>query len=121
MKGTIWVTLLAFSVAIALFGEWHTDEVTVMLAVMCVLAVAIGALKPSWSVPGGAILGFSIFVAHAVTEAVGVGRPHYMHVAPAVGDWIAMALAGAFATAVSWAAGFAGTKAQGTGETAPRA
>ena len=105
MKGAAWAALVAASVAITLFVEWHTDEVTVVLAVMCLLAVIAGATRPNWSLAGGAAIGFSITVAHAVTENAGVMRPHYMHSAPSTGDWLAMLLAGAFVTGVAWAAG----------------
>lgn len=105
MRGAAWTALVAASVAITLFVEWHTDEVTVVLAVMCLLAVIAGATRPNWSLAAGVAIGFSITVAHAVTENAGVMRPHYMHSAPSTGDWLAMLLAGAFVTGVAWAAG----------------
>lgn len=105
MKGAGWIALVAISVAITLFFEWHTDEVTVVLAVMCLLAVIVGAGRPKLAPVSGAAIGFSIFVAHALSESTGAMRPHYMHSAPRVGDWIAMAIAGAFVTAVAWVGG----------------
>ena len=86
MKGAGWWALVAGAVALALFVEWHTDEVTVVLAVMSVMAVALGALRAERALVAGAILGFSIIAAHAVTEAMGTMRPSYMHSAVVTGD-----------------------------------
>lgn len=105
MKGAAWVGLVALSIVIAIFFEWHTDEVTVVLAVMSLLALFVGAFRPQWAIPGGAAIGFSITVAHVVTESAGVMRPHYVHSTPSAGDWAAMAIAGLFVTAVAWAGG----------------
>jgi hypothetical protein len=105
MKGMAWVGLVAISVAISLFFEWHTDEVTVVLAATSLLALLVGGACPKWAVVGGAIIGFSITIAHALSESFGVMRPHYGHSAPSTGDWVAMALAGVFVTGVAWVGG----------------
>ena len=78
MKTPAWLTLLAVCVALTLYVEWHTDEVTVALAVMLLCAVSLGLLNPPLAPVGGAVLGFSILAAHALTEAAGVLRPRYM-------------------------------------------
>ena len=115
MRAPGWTALLALGVAVALFFEWHTDEVTVVLAVMCVLAVVVGAARPRSSLLGGAVLGYSISVAHALSEATGTMRPRYVHSAPSSGDWIAMALAGTFVSAVAWSAGLLRRKLESGG------
>ena len=105
MKSNGWWILLAFFVAAALYVEWHTDEVTVVAAVLLVLGATLGALRPGSAVVGGAVLGFSILAAHAVTEAAGALRPRYQHVPIAPGDWAAMAIVGVVITTVAWGAG----------------
>lgn len=110
MKGAGWWALVAGAVALALFVEWHTDEVTVVLAVMSVMAVALGALRPERALVAGAILGFSIIAAHAVTEAMGTMRPSYMHSAVVTGDWIAMAVLGLWIIALAWFGGWLRTR-----------
>jgi hypothetical protein len=102
-----WAALLALCIACSLFFEWHTDEVTVVLAVMSLLAVLLGALYPRLAFVGGAALGFSVLIAHAITDAMDLYRPRYMHGPSTKGDWAAMALAGVFITGVAWVAGFA--------------
>ena len=105
MKGVAWAGLVALTVAITLFVEWHTDEATVVLAVMSLLAIIVGAARPAWALAGGIAIGFSITIAHALSESFGVMRPHYVHSTPSTGDWIAMALAGVFVTGVAWVGG----------------
>lgn len=101
-----WSISLAACVAAALFVEWHTDEVTVVLAVMTVSAIALGALWPRRASFAGAVLGFSIMAAHSVTEAMGAVRPHYLHSPISAGDWMAMAVAGFWVTGVASVTGF---------------
>ena len=105
MKTVPWLAALAVCVAAALYVEWHTDEVTVVLAVMLLCAAWLGAAKPRLAPVAGAVLGFSILAAHALTEAIGGLRPRYMHSAVSVGDWAAMAIAGVVVMAVAWGAG----------------
>jgi hypothetical protein len=105
MRTPLWLAALAAAVVAAIYVEWHTDEVTVVLAVLLLSGAALGAAKPSLAPVAGAVLGFSILAAHALTEAAGTLRPGYMHSAPAVGDWAAMALAGLAVTAVTWGTG----------------
>lgn len=110
MRKTVWWALVAGAVAIALFVEWHTDEVTVVLAIMSLMAGGLGALRPDRSLVGGALLGFSIIAAHAVTESLSVMRPSYMHAAVATGDWIAMAVLGLWIIALTWFGGWLWTR-----------
>ena len=105
-----WWALVAAAVAVALFLEWHTDEVTVVLAGMSLMAVALGALRPERSLIAGAVLGYSIIAAHAVTEATGTMRPAYMRGAVATGDWIAMAVLGLWIIALAWLGGWLRTR-----------
>ena len=102
MNKAVWWALVAAAVALALFVEWHTDEVTVVLALMSVMAVGLGALRPDRPLIAGAILGYSIIIAHAVTEATGTIRPSYLHSTVATGDWIAMAVLGLWIIALAW-------------------
>ena len=104
MKANPWWLLLALGVAASIYVEWQTDEVTVVLALLLVCAAALGALRPTSAPIGGAILGFSILAAHAVTEAAGTLRPHYLHTPISAGDWAAMAVLGLVVTTVAWAA-----------------
>ena len=85
-------------------------EVTVVLALMSVMAVGLGALRPERSLIAGAILGYSIIVAHAVTEGMGWMRPSYLHSAVATGDWIAMAVLGLWIIALAWFGGWLRTR-----------
>ena len=110
MRTPAWLALLAASVAVAIFVEWHTDEVTVVVAVMLICAAAIGVLKPPLAPIAGALVGFSVLAAHAITEAAGTWRPGYMHAAPRPGDWTAMAVAGLAVTAAAWIAGLIRSK-----------
>jgi hypothetical protein len=105
MKTAPWLMGLAGCVAAAVYVEWHTDEVTVVLATLVLGAAMLGAAKPSLAPVAGAALGFSILTAHVLTEALGRFRPHYMHEAPRPVDWAAMAAAGLAVTAVAWGAG----------------
>ena len=104
MRTIPWLAALAASVAAALYVEWHTDEVTVVLAVLLLFAAVLGAAKPPLAPVAGAVVGFSVFVAHTVTEAAGMLRPRYMHTAVTAGDWAAMAIAGVAVTVVAWVA-----------------
>jgi len=114
VKTVLWLAALAASVAAALYVEWHTDEVTVVLAVLLLCAALLGAAKPSLAPIAGAVIGFSILAAHAVTEATGTLRPHYEHAPVRLGDWAAMAIAGVVVTGVAWfAARLATTAARG--------
>lgn len=110
MKTPLWLAALCGSVAAALYVEWHTDEVTVVLAVLLIFATALGAAKPALAPAAGAVLGFSVPAAHAPTEAAGMLRPHYLHSPIAAGDWAAMIFAGLVITAVGGVAGMIGRK-----------
>jgi hypothetical protein len=110
MKGAAWGALLALSVAVALFFEWHTDEVTVVLAVMSVMAVVLGVVKPERGLIAGTTLGYSVLAAHALTEVAGTLRPRYLHSAIATGDWIAMAILGLWIVALAWFGGWLRTR-----------
>jgi hypothetical protein len=111
MKTQTWLMVLAACVAAAVYVEWHTDEVTVVLAVLLISGAALGAAKPSLAPAAGAVVGFSILAAHAVTEEAGTLRPGYMHSSPRPGDWAAMTLAGLAVTVVAWGAGMIRSKA----------
>jgi len=104
VRMVLWLAALAASVAVALYVEWHTDEVTVVLAVLLLCAALLGAAKPPLAPVAGAVIGFSILVAHALSEATGTLRPHYMHSPVKGGDWAAMAIAGVVVTGVAWLA-----------------
>jgi hypothetical protein len=108
----MWWTAVTAAVAIALFFEWHTDEVTVVLAVMSLMAVGLGALKPERSLIAGAILGYSILSAHALTEGLGGMRPRYLHSAIATGDWTAMGLLGLWIIALARVGGWVRARAE---------
>jgi ABC-type amino acid transport substrate-binding protein len=110
VKTLRWIALLALCIGLSLFVEWHTDEVTIVLAVMSLLAVVLGASYPRLAWLGGPALGFSILVAHAITDALGLYRPPYMHGPSTKGDWAAMAIAGLWITALTCLSGYARSK-----------
>jgi hypothetical protein len=105
MRSAIWWTLLALGVGGALYVEWHTDEVTVVLAVLLLSAILLGVATPDHATISGAALGFSILIAHLMTDASGMLRPRYLHAPIATTDWIAMAVLGLVITGVGWGAG----------------
>jgi hypothetical protein len=105
MRWALWWTLLALGVAAALYVEWHTDEVTVVLAALLLSAILLGAARPDHAMIGGAALGFSIPIAHLMTEASGMLRPRYLLAPIGRTDWIAMLVLGLVITGVGWGAG----------------
>ena len=105
MRSAVWWALLALGVVAAIYVEWHTDEVTVVLAVLLLSAVLLGAVRPDHGMIGGAALGFSILIAHVMTEGSGMLRPRYLHAPIATTDWIAMTVLGLVITGVGWGAG----------------
>lgn len=106
-----WIAAVACAVGVAIFFEWHTDEVTVVLAVMTLLSLVLGIAWPERAPASGAAIGFSVLVTHALSESTGFLRPHYMHLPVRTGDWAAMAIAGCFVTAAAWVGGWVRTKA----------
>jgi hypothetical protein len=107
MPTGLYLPLLLLGSAALLFLEWHTDEVTIVLALLLAIAASLGFFAPRFALPTGLVIGLAIPLAHLAGEWSGQFRPAYMRAPPATGDWLTMtalilpALAAAFAGA--WA------------------
>jgi hypothetical protein len=106
------IALLALAGAILLYVEWHTDEVMVVLALLVVLAAALGLARPGAALATGIVLGAAIPLAHLASTLSGLYPPAYQVAPPSSVDWAVMAalvlpaLAAAYAGA--WARRSAG-------------
>ena len=70
MNAIVAIATLVFA-AILVFFEWHTDEVTVVLAALITSSAILGYLKPAWFVAVGVALGATLSLAHLSTIATG--------------------------------------------------
>jgi hypothetical protein len=77
---------LVVGMALLIYVEWHTDEVTVVLALLLLLAAGLGAMRPRRFWLAGALIGWAVPAAHLLSEAAGRWRPSYMTVPPSLGD-----------------------------------
>jgi hypothetical protein len=84
--------ILLSGIAILIFVEWHTDEPLVVLPVLLLVSFVAGLAMPRRFVLAGIALGWSILLAHALSDATALFVPRYQHQAPATADWVAMAL-----------------------------
>jgi len=82
---------LAVALALLLYVEWHTDEVTIVLGLLLLLALANGFGRPGAALVTGLVLGLAIPLAHFASQASGLWIPRYQATPPAIGDWIVMA------------------------------
>lgn len=83
--------LLALGVAALLYVEWHTDEVTVVLALLLLVAAALGLLRPDRALATGVVIGLAIPLAHLMSMLSGRYQPAYEAAPPSLGDWLMMA------------------------------
>jgi hypothetical protein len=99
------LALVALAIAALVYVEWHTDEVTVVLALLLALAAALGAARPAGALAAGIPLGLAILLSHLASAARLLPPPAYQATAPGPVDWAVMAalilpaLAAAFAGA----------------------
>jgi hypothetical protein len=107
----VYPILLAFAVAALLYVEWHTDEVTLVLALLLILAAALGFLRPVMALATGIVIGLAIPLAHLMSMASGRYQPAYQAAPPAGGDWAAMALLVLPALAAAYAGAWLGLRA----------
>jgi hypothetical protein len=91
MNKSLYVALLALAAAILLYAEWHTDEVMVVLALLLVLAAALGLARPGAALATGMVLGAAIPLAHLASEVSGRYPPGYQVAPPSPVDWAVMA------------------------------
>lgn len=91
MSKSFYVVLLVLAVAALLFVEWHTDEVTVVLALLLALAAALGFARPEAALASGIVLGGAIPLAHLASALSGLYPPAYQAAPPAAADWSVMA------------------------------
>ena len=105
MNRIVHLALLALAAALLIYVEWHTDEVTVVLALLLLLAAALGFARPASALATGLALGIVILLAHAGSILTGLYSPSYQGLPPSRGDWLMMtalvlpALAAAYAGA----------------------
>lgn len=105
MTRLLYALALLLAAALLLYVEWHTDEVTIVLGLLILLALANGFGRPGWAPVTGLVLGLAVPLAHFASEASGVWIPRYQVAPPTAGDWLMMvalvlpALAAAYAGA----------------------
>jgi hypothetical protein len=87
----LYALLLAGGVAALLFFEWHTDEVTVVLALLLLVAAALGFLRPGAAPATGIVIGLAIPLAHLASSFTGRFTPAYQSTPPSGGDALVMA------------------------------
>jgi hypothetical protein len=107
MPTSLYLPLLLLGAAALLFLEWHTDEVTIVLALLLAIAALLGFAAPRFALPSGIVIGLAIPLAHLASEWSGQLRPAYMTAAPAPGDWLTMAVLIVPALAAALAGGWA--------------
>lgn len=87
----LYALALLLAAALLLYVEWHTDEVTIVLGLLLVLALANGFGRPHAALVTGLVLGFAVPLAHLASNVSGVWIPRYQVAPPSAGDWITMA------------------------------
>ena len=70
------------ALAVLIYVEWHTDEVTVVLALLLPLSAALGFVRPAAALATGLVLGLAILVAHAGSFLTGLYSPAYQGFPP---------------------------------------
>lgn len=78
--------LVAAAGALILYVEWHTDEVTVTLAVLLVVAAGLGAARPPAAVYSGIAVGLVLSLAYLVVTLSGRFQPLYLVAPPSLTD-----------------------------------
>jgi hypothetical protein len=95
--------LLAAGAALILYVEWHSDEVTVVLALLLAVAAALGAAQPRAAIYSGVAIGLVIPLAYLVVTLSGRFQPLYQVAPPSLKDAAVMACLVLPATAAAWA------------------
>jgi hypothetical protein len=91
MNRGVYLAALALGLAVLIYAEWHTDEVTVILALLLALSAGLGFLRPARALGTGFALGLAILVAHAGSFLTGLYSPAYQGFPPSGTDWLVMA------------------------------
>lgn len=91
MARLLYVLALLVALMLLLYVEWHTDEVTIVLGLLLLLALANGFGRPGAALVTGLVLGLAIPLAHFASHATGLYVPRYQAVPPSAGDWATMA------------------------------
>jgi hypothetical protein len=95
--------LLAAGAVLILYVEWHTDEVTVVLALLLAVAAALGAAQPRAAIYSGIAIGLVIPLAYLVVTLSGRFQPLYQVAPPSLKDAAVMACLVLPASAAAWA------------------
>jgi hypothetical protein len=91
MNRILYLAGLALALAILIYVEWHTDEVTLVLALLLLLAAALGFARPAAALATGLVLGLAILLAHGGSFLTGLYSPAYQGMPPSRADWLVMA------------------------------
>lgn len=78
--------LVVLGGAFVLYVEWHTDEVTVTLAVLLLVAAGLGAARPGAAVYSGIAIGLVLSLAYLVVTLSGRFQPLYLVAPPSLID-----------------------------------
>lgn len=78
--------LVAAGGALILIVEWHTDEVTVTLVVLLLIAAGLGAARPGAAVYSGLAIGLVLPLAYLVVTLSGRFQPLYLVAPPSLTD-----------------------------------
>jgi hypothetical protein len=87
----VYALLLALAAAALLYFEWHTDEVTVVLALLLAVAAVLGFLRPGAALATGLVVGLAIPLAHLASTMTGRFIPVYQSTPPSGTDALVMA------------------------------
>jgi hypothetical protein len=86
----LYALLLALGVAAVIYFEWHTDEVTVVLALLLLVAAALGFFRPGAALATGIAVGLAVPLAHLATTLTGRFPPPYQTAPPSGTDALVM-------------------------------
>lgn len=98
--------LLALGAAATLYLEWHTDEATVVLAFLLIVAAALGFVLPRAALVTGLVIGLVIPLGHLGGSLGWYSVPAYQGTPPATADWLVMAILVLPAIAAAYAGGW---------------
>jgi hypothetical protein len=95
--------LVVLGGALILYVEWHTDEVTVTLAFLLLVAAGLGAARPRAAVYSGIAIGLVLPLAYLVVTLSGRFQPLYLVAPPSLTDAAILAALALPATAAAMA------------------